>query len=208
MKTEKDYFRDLAQIRSMMERSSKFLSLSGWAGIMAGVYALVGAYIAHYVLDFRLDTQSDLSIAGGTLPENFRQVILLAVAILTLAVGTAMVLSSKNAKDKGEKAWNPTSKRLIVNMAFPLVSGGILMLIFISKGMIGLVVPLSLVFYGLSLYNASNFTFGLLKYLGLIQISLGLISACFIEYGLLLWAIGFGVFHIIYGIYMHMKYER
>lgn len=133
MKTEKDYFRDLAQIRSMMERSSKFLSLSGWAGIMAGVYALVGAYIAHYVLDFRLDTQSDLSVAGGTLPENFRQVILLAVAILTLAVGTAMVLSSKNAKDKGEKAWNPTSKRLIVNMAFPLVSGGILMLIFYLK---------------------------------------------------------------------------
>ena len=207
MKKEQDYFQDLAEIRSMMERSSKFLSLSGWAGIMAGIYALVGSYLAYYVLDFRPEELSNPT-ATRILPGNFGQVVLLAVVMLILAISSAIFLSSKNAKAKGEKAWNATSKRLISSMAVPLVTGGMLILILISKGWIGWIVPLSLIFYGLSLYSASQFTFRLLRYLGLIQIGLGLTAAYFIEYGVVLWAIGFGVFHIIYGVYMHMRYER
>lgn len=207
MKKEQDYFRDLVEIRSMMERSSKFLSLSGWAGVMAGIYALIGSYLAYYVLDFRPEELSDPS-ATAILPDNFGQVVLLALVMLILAISTAIFLSSKNAIAKGEKAWNATSKRMIYNMAVPLITGGLLILIFISKGWISWIIPLSLIFYGLSLYNASKFTFGLLKYLGLIQIGLGLVAACLIEYAVLLWAIGFGVFHIIYGVYMHIRYER
>ena len=52
MKEEKDYIQDISEIRSMMERSSKFLSLSGLAGVMAGIYALVGAFVAYTVFDF------------------------------------------------------------------------------------------------------------------------------------------------------------
>ncbi|MDO8951520.1 MAG: hypothetical protein Q7U86_02785, partial [Draconibacterium sp.] len=43
---------DLQTIRDIMERSSKFLSLSGLAGIFAGVCALLGAAIAwFFILD-------------------------------------------------------------------------------------------------------------------------------------------------------------
>lgn len=206
MKKEQDYFRDLAEIRSMMERSSKFMSLSGWAGIMAGLYALVGAYLAYDILNFNLQVFSypfPAVVAGESFP-----IIILSAIVLVLALGTAILLSHKKAKKSGEKIWNGTSKRLLIHMALPLTAGGLLILILILKGLMILAAPLSLVFYGIALFNASKFTFEVLKYLGLIQIILGLASAYYIEYGLLFWAIGFGVFHIVYGTYMYFRYER
>jgi len=204
MKEEQDYIQDLAEIRSMMERSSKFLSLSGMAGIMAGIYALTGAYIAYIVFNFNPDGISYSSFDSSSLSA----IIFLAISVLVLALGTAIILSWKKALKRSERAWNSTSKRMIATMAIPLAAGGIFILILLSKGLIGLIAPSTLLFYGLALYNASKFTFDDLKLLGLIQMGLGLTSAWFVEYGLLLWALGFGMVHIIYGIYMHLKYER
>jgi hypothetical protein len=208
MKEEQDYSRDLADIRSMMERSSKFGSLSGWAGIMAGIYALAGAYIAYKVLDFHPDEIVDSSMETGDLLSGLLPVFFLATGVLILAGCTAFFFSYKRAQQRGEKLWNATSRRLLVNMAVPLITGGLLILILISKGMIGLVAPFTLLFYGLALYNGSKFTYEEVRILGVIQIILGLISAIYIEYGLLIWAVGFGIVHIIYGIYIHYKYER
>lgn len=208
MKEEQDYIQDIAEIRSMMERSSKFLSLSGLAGVMAGIYALAGAFIAYRVFHFNPDRIAYSHLQSILFPSEFPKIAFLAVVILILAIGTAVYLSLKKAGKKDEKVWNAASRRLLVNMAVPLVTGGILILILISKNVVGLIAPLTLLFYGLALYNASKFTYEDVKFLGLIQIGLGLISCYYIEYSLLIWAIGFGVVHIIYGIYMHLKYDR
>ncbi len=207
MKEEQDYIRDIAEMRSMMERTSKFLSLSGLAGMMAGLYALSGAYIAYKFFNFNPD-EIVYSTTSGRLSSSLLKVIFLAFIILILAIGTAMFLSYKKANKKGEKLWNATAKRLLINMAVPLIVGGLLILILISKGFIGLIAPFTLLFYGLALYNASKFTYEEVRSLGLIEIGLGLISSYFVGYGLLFWALGFGVVHIIYGIYMHYRYER
>ncbi|MBZ0180498.1 MAG: hypothetical protein K8F36_14530 [Melioribacteraceae bacterium] len=203
MKENRDYIKDLAEIRSMMERSSKFLSLSGWAGIMAGLYALAGVYIAYNIFNF-----NPTSISSGSNSFELVNVVILAIMILTLALVTAIFFSYKKAKGKGEDIWNPTSRRLLKSMLVPLLSGGILIILFLVNGFIELILPLSLIFYGLSLYNAGKFTIDEVKLLGFVQIGLGLLSSYFIEYGLIFWAIGFGVVHIIYGIYMHFRYER
>ncbi|HEX2868171.1 MAG TPA: hypothetical protein VHO03_14090 [Ignavibacteriales bacterium] len=208
MKENQDYIRDIAEIRSMMERSSKFLSLSGWAGIMAGIYALAGAYIAYSIFNFNLYESGYNSVETGTLPSGIPNLIFLAVLVLVLAIGTAVFLSVKKAKRRGEVVWNAASRRLLADMAVPLTSGGILILVLISKGLIGLIPSLTLLFYGLALYNASKITYNEVKFLGMIQVALGLISSFFTEYGLLFWAFGFGVLHIIYGIYIHFRYER
>ena len=208
MKDEKDYLRDIAEIRSMMERSSKFLSLSGWAGIMAGIYALAGAFIAFKFLNFNPDELIAGNLEAGSIFSSLSKVIWLALIVLILAISTASFLSFRKADKKGEKIWNHTTRRLLLSMAVPLVAGGLVIIILISKGLTGLIAPLTLLFYGLALYNASGFTLNEVKTLGFIQIGLGLISACFIEYGLFIWAAGFGVVHIIYGVYMHYKYER
>ncbi len=207
MKEQQNYIRDIAEIRSMMERSSKFVTLSGWAGIMAGIYALAGAFIAYEVFHFNPE-EIVYTINSGSFPPSLPKVIFLAIIIFILAIGTAIFLSCKKANKKGEKVWNATSRRLLISMAVPLAAGGILILVLLSKGLIGLIAPLTLLFYGLALFNAGKFTYNDVKILGVIQMGLGLISAWFVEYSILFWAIGFGVVHIVYGIYMHLKYER
>lgn len=204
MKEEQDYIRDIAEIRSMMERSSKFASLSGLSGILAGIYALAGAFIVYHYYSFNPDSVDYTNYTAGSLIN----VIAIALIILILALGSAVFLSYKKGHKRGEKIWNTTSRRLIVNMAVPLSAGGILILIFLAKGLVGLIIPSTLLFYGLAIYNASRFTFGEMKFMGLLQIGLGLISAYSIEFSLFIWAFGFGVVHIAYGSYMHFKYER
>jgi len=208
MNQEQDYIRDIAQIRAIMERSSKFLSLAGWAGIMAGLYALAGAYIAYAVFEFNPDALIYGSTPSGSLASNAPNVIWIAIIILMLAIGTAIFLSSKKATKRGERLWNAIVKRLLISMAVPLIAGGLLILILIAKGFFGLMAPFTLLFYGIALYSASQFTYEEIRSLGLIQIGLGLFSAYFVEYGLVCWALGFGVAHIMYGIYMHYRYER
>lgn len=202
MKEKQDYIRDITEIRSMMERSSKFLSLSGWSGALAGIYALCGAFVAYFVFDFH-----PLSVAGSA-DVSMLNVLLLASCILILAVGTAIALSAKNANKRGEKVWNTTSRRMIGSMAVPLVTGGSLALIVIMQNLVGLVAPLTLIFYGIALYNAAKFTYNDVQYLGLIQIVLGLLASCFIPFSMLFWAVGFGVLHIIYGVHIHIKYKQ
>lgn len=208
MKEEQDYIRDIAEIRSMMERSSKFLSLSGLAGVMAGIYSLAGVWIAYYLYGFNPNQIVYSPLSSDNLSPDLTNVIFIAIVVLILAIGTAIFLSIKKADKRGEKVWNATSRRLVVNMAVPLVAGGILILVLLSKDLIGLIAPLTLIFYGLALYGAGQFTYGDVKIMGIVQVGLGLISSWFVEYSILIWAIGFGFVHIIYGIYMHLRYER
>src|SRR5688500_4967240 len=131
MKENEDYIRDITAMRTMMERSSKFMSLSGLACIMVGVYALLGAFVAYRFFDFNTIELIDKRIHQGNLPAIYVQVIFLAIIILVLGISTAIFLSQKKANKSGEKTWNPTVRRLLVNMAVPLIAGGLLTLILI-----------------------------------------------------------------------------
>jgi hypothetical protein len=203
MKAERDYSKDLADIRSMMERSTKFVSLSGWEGILAGMYALTGAYIANTIIGFNPD-----GITYSIPSESLNQLVYLGVGILLLSLITAIFFSWRKAGKKGVSSWNATSRRLLSSMAVPMGVGGVLIGILIAHGLLGLVAPMLLLFYGLALVNAGQFTVWEVKLLGAVQIVLGLFGAVHVEHGLLVWAIGFGAAHILYGITMHIRYER
>lgn len=204
---EKDIRNELASIRNIMERSSKFISLSGLSGILAGIYALIGSAIA-YLLVYQGTSRVYTSADVPTHKQTLYYLVATAVIILGLSLITCFVLSKRQAKRKGQAIWGKISQSLMFHMAVPLITGGILVLIFISRGYYGIVSPCCLIFYGLSLISASNFTFSDVKYLGILEIILGLIAACLPGYGLLFWAIGFGVLHIIYGSMMYLKYDK
>jgi uncharacterized membrane protein len=208
MKEDQHYIEDIAEMRSMMERSSKFLYLSGLSGIMAGIYALAGAWIAYQFFSYNPGQILSATVDQGSISADLLKVLFLAILVLVLAIGTAVFLSARKAHKRKEKLWTSTARRLLLNMAVPLVTGGLLLLIFIAQGMTGLLAPFTLLFYGLALYNASKFTYDEVRSLGLIEIGLGLLGTWFVGYGLLFWAIGFGLVHIIYGIYMYYRYER
>ncbi len=204
---EKDIHSELASIRSLMERSSRFLSLSGLSGVMAGIYALIGAFIGYGIVK---EKYTSLTISDSYLdnPLIYHQLLLIAGIILLLSILTCLILSIREAKKKGENYWNPVSKRLIISTAIPLFTGGLLIIILFLKAEYSLIASACLIFYGLSLISASQYTFSDVKWLGFCQITLGLLAALSPESGLILWAFGFGVLHIIYGTVMHFKYNR
>ncbi len=207
MKDEKDYIRDITEIRSMMERSSKFRLLSGWAGITAGILALMGAFGIYYILDF--NPEGELQISGA-IPLNSLvvKVLLPATVVLISALAAAFYFSYRKAAERGEKIWTPTTRRLLTSMFIPMATGGVLIIALLLNGLIGLAAPLTLIFYGLGLFGAGSYTLAEVRFLGLVEIGLGLAATFMLEYALLIWAIGFGLAHIIYGIYIYIKYEK
>jgi hypothetical protein len=204
MEKEK-YLQDLKEIRNIMDRSSRFISLSGMSGVSAGIIAFAGALYAHTYLFAEGRYLEFQAFPVGR--EVVYQVIGLALGMFILAIGGAVLLAGGKARKKQTKLWDKSSKRLLINLLIPLGTGGILCLIFLLRGYIGLVVPLSLISYGLALVNDSKYSLDELRSLGMLEIGLGLAGMVFISYGLLFWAIGFGGLHIVYGLMMHYKYD-
>lgn len=211
MKAYKSPEDELQAIRQMMERSSKFLSLSGLSGVFAGICALLGAAVAYFIILDSGQVQYDEYIRslGSESTKNIRFNLLAdALLVLVAALGGAVFFSMRKAKRNRQKLWNKTTRNLLVYLCIPLISGGIFSMLLIWHSNAHLVAATTLIFYGLALVNAGKFTFGEIHYLGLTQIVLGLLAAIFIHFGLLIWTIGFGAMHIVYGLVMYRKYEQ
>lgn len=207
MKEIQEYEKDLASIRNIMERSVKVISLSGLSGVLAGIYALAGAVAAYFIVHYPIKPWQ-YRIYSATAPGTLWKLLLIAALVLAASLITGFWLSSIKAKKQGTQLWNPASRRLMFNLAIPLITGGIFILIMLFTGHYGLAAPASLIFYGLALIQGSSHTFDEIRYLGYSEIVLGLICAWQPGYGLLFWAIGFGVLHIIYGGIMYNKYDK
>ena len=202
----KNYHEDLSHIRSMMERSSRFISLSGLSGVGAGLAAIIGAVYVYFVFQREgIDYfDGDRNIFGE---ELVRELVITGAAILVVAILSGYLFTANKSKKKGLKIWDATTKRLLVTFAVPLVTGGLFCLGLLYHHLFVLVAPATLIFYGLALVSAERYTLTDIKYLGYCQIVLGLLSFLFLGWGLVAWTIGFGVLHIVYGLIMHKKYK-
>ncbi|ARV10386.1 hypothetical protein BTO05_12325 [Winogradskyella sp. PC-19] len=199
--SNEEYLKDISEIKNLMNKSSRFISLSGLSGIMAGIYALIGAFTAFWLVTTY--SNSELYLDGWV----FRTAMLILFLVALFSIVTGIILTTRKAKKNNEKIWDSSSKRLLFNFLIPLVVGGLYCLIILSQGRYGQTGGLMLIFYGLALVNASKYSIGDIKYLGYIEIILGLIAALFPGYGFWLWVIGFGIMHIVYGTWMHFKYD-
>lgn len=196
----------LKDIKRMMERSSRFISLSGLSGVSAGLCALAGAWLAHrkignWSLDGSLygrDSELGLII----------DLLLIAVFTFVAAFVSAFIFTYIRSRKNNTPVWGAATWRLMWNTMIPLAVGGVFMLRLLQLGQYEMIAPGCLIFYGLALVNGSKYTLGEIRYLGYGQLVLGLINLWYIGWGLEMWAIGFGVLHIIYGVTMWLKYER
>jgi hypothetical protein len=207
MKPIQEYEKDIASIRTMMERSAKFISLSGLSGVLAGVYALIGAVVAYYIVHYPV-SPFKYRIYSIQEPGNLLKLIVVALAVLIASIVTALLLSKRKARKQGLNLWSPASRTILANVTIPLVSGGIFILIMLYTGHFGLAAPGCLIFYGIALIQGGTNTFDEIRYLGFCEIGLGLVAAMYPGYGLIFWALGFGVLHIIYGAIMYNKYDK
>jgi len=202
---------DLREIRNLMERSTRFLSLSGLSGISAGIIALAGAAVAFFLLNYDQRYFEPDQYFSHEVPSKvgfIPALILDAVIVLITALLTSFYFTYRRARIKGLPVWDNSTRRMLLALFLPLAAGGLFCLVLLLHNIVYLLAPATLIFYGLGLISASHFTLPELKYLGMMEVLLGLIAAVFVGYGLIFWASGFGLLHIIYGFRMYIKYER
>jgi hypothetical protein len=207
MKEIHEYEQDLSSIRSMMERSVKFISLSGLSGVLAGIYALGGATAAYFTIHYPI-SPFRYRIYSVNEDDAIWKLIAIAAAVLIASIATGLWLSNRKAKKHNLTLWNTATKRLVTDISIPLITGGLFILIVLTSGHYGIAAPASLIFYGLALIQGSHHTYDEIRYLGFSEIAIGLIAALLPGYGLVFWAFGFGVLHIIYGSLMHYRHDK
>jgi len=214
--TETDkHLEHLSEIRALMERSVRFLSLSGLSGVWAGACALAGVAAVYAFLEtppfaaaggsFYFDKAIHTNKWGMDYKSAFT---LVAFSVLAAALAGGWYFTARKARLRGERIWDATSRRLHTALAIPLLAGGVFCLALLFRGYISLVAPCTLLFYGLALINGSKYTMRDVEYLGISEVALGLLGVFYPGYGLEIWAFGFGVLHIFYGSRMFYKYAR
>jgi len=197
------------EIKALMERSSKFVSLSGLTGILVGVYSLIGSWLAVRTLGLQgINTGEFSRVLNVTTPMRLKIIVLLALCVFITSLITTFIISYYKSRRSKQKLFNKLTYRLIWNFSIPLLTGGLFCLALLHHGHYGLTSSVMLLFYGMSLINVSKYTFSNVGWLGYAFIILGLLD-CFLEgHGLIFWTLGFGVFHIIYGVLFYFLYER
>lgn len=199
------YIEDLKEIKNIMNRTSRFISLSGLSGVSTGIIALAGVLLAYQTIfkghDYLVYNAVELD------SNSLIYFLLIASITLIISIGSAIFFTNRETKKQKQSVWNSQTQELLFNLLIPLITGGLLCLMLLFKGFIGILPPLTLIFYGLALLNGSKYTLSEMKNLGLIEILLGLAAFRFIDYGLLFWAFGFGIVQILYGIIIQIKYK-
>jgi hypothetical protein len=190
----------------MMERSSRFISLSGWSGIAAGVCALAGAWIANnHIISYYREELTTHSACSACLK---KELFLIGSCLFIAAFITAALFTFLKSKKEGVAIWGNAARRLLWNTLLPMAAGGFLLLRMIQLKQYELIAPGSLIFYGIALVNGSKYTMGEVRWLGYAEILLGILNLWVLHSGLIFWTLGFGVLHIIYGASMWWKYDR
>lgn len=197
---------DLSHIRSMMERSSRFISLSGLSGVFAGLSALIGGLYAYLLLEKnKLSYNQDYSIHQNN--DLVKELFIIAIIVLIAALTFGIFFTIRKSKKYNLPIWTSATKNMLFNLAIPLFVGGVFCLALLYHKQYLLIAPATLIFYGLALVNAEKYTFSDIKYLGFCEIILGCISLIYVGYGLIFWIIGFGILHILYGLLLFKKYK-
>ncbi len=208
IETSSEHLKNLSEIRSLMERSSSFISLSGLSGVSAGVMGLIAAFILYSRLNPFLNYRNDVYVTADKREELIIFGIAVSAIILLVTFASAIFFTARKAKKSGLPVWDGSAKRLVVSLFIPLVTGGVFCLILIYQYFDWLVLPSMLVFYGLALLNAGKYTHNEIKWLGLSEIALGLTAMLFLSDAIYFWGAGFGLLNILYGMVMYFKHER
>ena len=206
MNAQNESLQELQQIKKMMERSTKFSSVSGFSVIAAGTCALAGIwFVVQAIAKWK---QTHLGNLDAPKDDLATQLLLIAITTFAAAAISSFVFIYLRCKKLNIPVLGMSARRVIVNIAIPLFAGSLLIFRLATSGAYELIAPACLIFYGLALVNASKYTLNEIRYLGFTEIVIGIINLWILGYGLIFWGIGFGLTHIIYGIIIWLKYEK
>jgi hypothetical protein len=207
MTDQHEQLQALREIRSIMDRSARFQSLSGLSGILVGLLALAGAGAATWYLSGHGLRYTDV-YSQPLATETATFLLAVAATVLLLATTSVLYITHLKSRKAGQSVWNSQGQRLLLNFCLPLAVGGLFCFVLMHHGLLYLLAPTTLLFYGLAVVNSSKYTYSDLRSLGVLEVALGLLSSFWVEYGLLAWTLGFGLLHLFYGAIIYFKYDK
>jgi hypothetical protein len=206
MKNHEEQLAAIQEMRNMMDQATRFKSISGLSGMVAGLLTFLCLYVLYLVTGIS-PFQSEALVQLWQSP-NQLLVVSGFICLFLTCLGLGIFMAWRNARQKGKHIWDPAARQLALSLAIPVLVGGIFSILLIRIGFVTFVAPVTLLFYGLGLWGASKFTLESVRTAGILFLVLGLGATYYWNYGLLIWALGFGLVHVIYGFIIYIKYER
>jgi hypothetical protein len=210
MEQQNQPLEEIKIIKKIMEESSRFLSLSGLSGVSAGVFAIAGAVVAKMIIPHNLlngEGYSEYFRASAEGEGIIRLLVVDATIVLVLSLISAFFFSWRKTRKDGKSIWTPVTRRMFLNLALPLSTGGLFVILTLGSVPGHISAAATLIFYGLVLINGSKYTLGEIYWLGVLEVAAGLITLILPGHALLMWTLGFGVLHIVYGLFMYFRYK-
>lgn len=205
MEKHEEQLAAIQEMRDMMDQATRFKSISGLSGILAGIFTFICTYTIYLVTGispFESEALDRMWLMSS------QALILCFISLLIICIGIGFYLAMRNANQSGKSAWDNAAKRLAFSLAIPVFAGGIFSILLTRFGLIAIAAPATLLFYGMGLVSASKYTLDAVRTVGLLFVFLGLLATYFLTYGFLIWTLGFGLLHVIYGFIIYVKYER
>lgn len=185
-----------------MNTKNHNLSLGGVTGIIIGFLGIIFIYSINLILNQYLSDSEGVSL----LPISFFQLLLVAICVFYILFSYILiVILNKKRKKRKEKKWNLKEKQIRRIYLIHLIFGGIILYYFLVLGELKLIIPASLILYGIASILANKFTQGSSRILGFLFLLNGFLALIFPRYSFILWGVAFGIYHICYGIVYNKK---
>lgn len=179
---------NLRFIRETMERASAFTAVPGWGLVVVGMVAMFGAQLTTQVIFQKRWLLSWIGIACGSL-------------VLSL------VAMNRKAKASESSLLSTPARKFLLSLTPPLVAGALLTIVIWEIKRPDFLPGMWLLLYGTGVVTAGAFSVRIIPVMGMCFMLLGAVTLfCPWAWGNYLMAIGFGGFHIIFGIIIARKH--
>ena len=178
---------NLRVIRQVMERSTKYSTLSGLSGVLVGLTAIVGVAATRSVRDIY---------------DHPLRLALIWLIVLAVAVGIDFVRNKRRAARVGKQVVSPLGAHILVAALPAFFAGAVLTAFFALHHLLFYVWGAWMLCYGLAICAVGLFSVRPVSYLGMAFALAGALTL-FLQAPdpLAMMALTFGGFHIAYGLW-------
>ena len=163
--------------------------------ILSGIYGLISIFLAKKLFfNYYFGAEGT-----NVLPINLFEIVIFLLALVTFII--TLITISIIVKRKT----NPISFKKRFHFLIPSLLGWIIIFLMLQQNMSTIVVPVSIIIFGLILLNLNRFVTSRLVYFGLSLILLGIISFFLPSNNWLFLSLGFGIFPIVFGLILLRK---
>lgn len=187
---------DIQYIKNVINSSLCYTNLSGTAAIISGIMAIIGCILAYICLQIPSN------------PNIFWQLFIIGTLVFCISLVAHIYFIMRKARQNNEPVLSRLAKLALYALSPPLFVGGILTIFMIHHNVMIWLPAVWMICYGLGVWSAGLFSISEARWLGATFIITGIATLFWLtDYGLIMLAVSFGGYHILYGWRLLLRYD-